>query len=87
MIDPIFKNINRSFVLSFKNDDNDATRNYSDKYYILLIEIKNFNALIDNKPFFDQSLKNKQEVYGKLVEMSRNSDYTKRNLLGYSMEL
>ena len=30
--------------------------------YIPLVEIKDFNALIDNKPFFDQPVKNKQEV-------------------------
>ena len=35
---------------------------------IPLIEIKDFNALIDNKPFFDQSVKSKQEAYQKLVE-------------------
>ena len=28
-----------------------------------LVEIKDFNALVDNKPFFDESLKNKQEAY------------------------
>ena len=28
-----------------------------------LIEIKDFNALIDNKQFFNQPLKNNQEVY------------------------
>ena len=27
-----------------------------------LEEIKDFNALIDNKPFFDQPVKNKQEM-------------------------
>ena len=31
-----------------------------------LIEIKDFSALIDNKPFFDQPVKNKQEAYEKL---------------------
>ena len=33
-----------------------------------LAEIKGFDTLIDNKPFFDQHVKNKQEVYEKLVE-------------------
>ena len=28
-----------------------------------LVEIKGFNALIDNKPFFDHPVKNKQEAY------------------------
>ena len=48
-----------------------------------LVVIHAFNALIDNKPFFDQPVKNKPEVYEKLVEMSRNSDYRTGNLLDY----
>ena len=36
-----------------------------------LEEIKDFDALIDNKPFFDESVKNKQEAYEKLIEMSK----------------
>ena len=48
-----------------------------------IVEIKDFNALIDHKPFFDQSVKNKQEAYEKLVEISRNDDYTTGNLLDY----
>ena len=37
-----------------------------DKCYIPLVEIKYFHALIDNKPFFDQPVKNKQETYENL---------------------
>ena len=33
-----------------------------------LVEIKDFNALIDNKPFSDQPVKNKQEADEKSVE-------------------
>ena len=33
-----------------------------------LIKINDFNALIDNKPFFDQSVKSKQQAYKKLTE-------------------
>ena len=44
--------------------------------------MKDFKALIDNKPFFDQPVK-KQEAYEKLVEMSKNNDYTTGNLLNY----
>ena len=40
------------------------------------VEIKEFNALIDNKSVFDQPVKNKQGAYGKLTETSRNNDYT-----------
>ena len=84
MIDPTFRNINRLFVLSFKNGDDDPTRNSFDEHYMPLIEIKDFHALIDKKPFFDQPVKNKQEMYEKLVEMWRNNDYTTGNVLDYS---
>ena len=57
------------FVLSFKNGNDDPTRDSFVKYYMPLVEIKDFNALIDNKPFFDQSVKNKQEAYDKLIEI------------------
>ena len=49
-------------MLSFKNGDGGPTRNYFDEYYMPLVEIKDFNALTDNKPFFDQSAKNKQNL-------------------------
>ena len=40
--------------------------------------------LIDNKPYFDQTVENKQEAYKKLIEMWKNDDYTTENLLGFS---
>ena len=48
-----------------------------------LVEVKDFYALIDNKPFFDRYVKNKQEAYENLIEMPRNDDYTRGNLLEY----
>ena len=54
------------FVLSFKNSDDDPTRNSFDECFMSLVEIKDFNALIDNKPFFDQPIKNKQDAYENL---------------------
>ena len=71
------------FVLSVKNGNDDSTRDSFDKHYMPLVEIKDFDPLIDNKPFFDQPVKNKQEVHEKHVEMSRNTDYTTWNLLDY----
>ena len=44
-----------------------------------LLEIKDLNALINNKPFFDQPVKNQQETYEKHTEISKNYDYTKGN--------
>ena len=50
LIDPTFTNVNRLFLLSFENK-NDRT-SFS-KYYVPKVEIKNFNVLIDGKPFFE----------------------------------
>ena len=47
------------------------------------VEIKDFNALIDNKPFFGQPVKSKQKTYERLVETSRDDEYTIGNLLDY----
>ena len=65
----------------FKNGNNDPTRDSFDKYYMSLVEIKDFNALIDNKPFFDQPVKSKQEAFEKLIDVSKNDEYTMENLL------
>ena len=47
------------------------------------LAIKDFDALIDNKPFFYQTVKNKQKGYEKLVEMSKSNYYTTGKLLDY----
>ena len=61
-------------VLSFKNGNDVHTKHSFDEYYMQQVEIKGFNALIDNKAFFNQPVENKQELYDKLVKMSRNND-------------
>ena len=83
MIDPTFRNINRLLVLSFKNGDNDATRNVFVKRYMPLVEIKDFNILIDNKQFLINLQKINKKRMKKLVEMSRGNDYTTGKLLDY----
>ena len=85
LIDPTFTNVNRLFVLSFKNehgndDENESVRTSFKKYYV---EIKDFNVLIDGKQFFDIPVKNKGEAYEAIIEMSKNNDYTTGNLLDY----
>ena len=83
LIDPTFRNIDRLFVLSFKNGNDDPTRSSLDKYYIPLVEKKDFNALVENKLSFHQPVKNKQEAFEKLIETSRNNDCATGNLLDY----
>ena len=69
------------FALLFKDDDNYPTRNFFDVHYMLLVKIKVFNALIDNKPFFDQPVKSKQESYEK--QITRNNTYVTVNVSDY----
>ena len=52
VIDPTFMNINRLFLLSLRNSFL--------RYYIPLVEIRDFNVLVASKPFFDQPVKHKQ---------------------------
>ena len=48
------------------------------------VERKDFNVLIDGKSLFDLPVKNEEEAYEKLIEMSRNNDYTTGNLLDFA---
>ena len=49
--------------------------------------MKDFNVLIDGKSFFDFPVKNKEEAYEKIIEMSRNNDYTTVNLLDFAYSI
>ena len=61
MVDPKFRNINRLFAQLFETWEYNPTRNFFAKYYMSPLQIKDFNALTDNNPFFDQHT-NKQEA-------------------------
>ena len=80
LIDPTFTNVNRLFALTFENEDN---RTYFSKYYVPKVEIKEFNVLIDGKPFFEIPVRNKEEAYEAIIEMTKNNDYGTGNLLDY----
>ena len=54
LIDPTFTNVNRLFVLSFKNE---ADRSSFSKYYVPKVEINDFNVSIDEKLFFENPVK------------------------------
>ena len=45
--------------------------------------MKDFNLLNDGKPFFEIPIKNKEQAYEQIIEMSKNNDYTTGNLLDY----
>ena len=84
LIDPIFMNVNRLFVLSFPRNNNTDSRYYFSNYYVPKVRVNNFNVLIDRKSFFDLSVKNEEEAYEKIIEMSSNNGYTTGNLLDFA---
>ena len=81
LIDPTFSNVNRLFVLSLENED-DRTSYY--KYYMPNVEIKDYNVLIDGNAFFELPIKNIEETYEKIIQITDYSGYyTRGNLLDY----
>ena len=87
LIDPTFTNVNRFFVLSFERiEEDNVKKDYRDSfshYYVPKVQIKDFNVLIDAKSFFDLPIKNEEEAYKKILDMS-NNDYTTANLLDFA---
>ena len=83
LIDPTFTNVNRLFVLSFTRDNAGDNRYSFSNYYVPKVEIKDFNILIDRKSFFDLPVKNEEETYKKIIDMSNNNYYTTGNLLDF----
>ena len=80
LIDSTFTNVNELFVLSFENENDRVSFS---KYYLPKVEVKDFNALTDGRPFFEIPTKNKEKGYEATIEISRNNDYTTGNLLDY----
>ena len=84
LIDPTFTSVNRLFVLSFARTNSGDNRYIFSDYYVPNIEIKDFNILIYGKSFFDLPVKNEDEAYEKIMDMSNNNDYTTGNLLYFA---
>ena len=81
LIDPIFTNVNRLFVLAYQNVDD---RQAYDEFYLRKVMIKDHNVIIDKLAFFDLPMKTEEEAYEKIIDISRNNEYTTCNLLDYN---
>ena len=84
LIDPIFTTVNGLLVLSFSRSDVGDYRNSFSHCYVPDAKIEDFNVLIDGKSFFVLPVKNEEEAYDKIIEISDNNDYTTGNLLHFS---
>ena len=80
LIDPTFTNVNRSFVLAYRIADD---RQSFSRFYLPRVMIKDYNVIIDKLAFFDLPIKTEEEVYEKIIDISRNNEYTTGNLLDY----
>ena len=80
LIDPTFTNVNRLFVLAYQNADD---RQSFSQFYLPNVMVKDYNIIIDKLAFFDLPLKTEEEAYEKIIDISRNNEYTRSHLLDY----
>ena len=80
LINPAFTNVNRLFVLAYQTADD---RQLFSQFYLARVMVKDFNVIIDQLAFFDLPIKIEEEAYEKIIDISRNNEYTTGNLLDY----
>ena len=80
LIDPTFTNVNRLFFLVYQNVDD---RQSYDEFYLPKVMVKDYNVIIDKLAFFDLPIKTEEEAYEKIIDISRNNEFTTGNLLDY----
>ena len=82
LIEPGFQGVNRLFVLAFEDD---AHRISNTRYYLPIVETKDYNIMIVGKNFFDQPVKNDKVTYENIgkIATGRGDDYTTGCLLDY----
>ena len=81
LIDPTFTNVNRMFVLAYGQVNND--RQSFSRFYLPNVMVKGYNVIISKLAFFDLPIKTEEEAYEKIIDISRNNEYTTGNLLDY----
>ena len=83
LVDPTFTNVNRLFVLTYGVDNNNYNRQSPFEFYLPQVMVKDYNVVIDKLAFFDLPIKTEEEAYEKIIDISRNNEYTTGNLLDY----
>ena len=52
-------------------------------FYLPDVMLKDYNIIIDKLAFFDLPIKTEEEVYEKIIDISRNNEHTTGNSLDY----
>ena len=78
LIDPTFTNVNRLFILSIQRiEEDDRHKKTLQRFffcYVPKVQIKDLNVLIAGKSFFDLPIKNEEQAYEKIIDMSNNNN-------------
>ena len=80
LIDPTFTNVNRLLVLAYQTADD---RQSFSQLYLPNVMVRDYNVIIDKLAFFDLPIKTEEDAYEKIIDISRNNEYTTGNLLDY----
>ena len=71
----------RLFVLAYQNVDD---RQSYDEFYLPKAMVKDYNVIVDKLAFFHLPPKTEEEAYEKkILDISRNNEFTTGNLLDY----
>ena len=81
-LDASFQGVRRLFVLAFNNSDNDdkiVERNSHSKYVLPIVNITNYNVLIDGRNFYDQPINDQIKQYDEIRKTAKGQgdDYNK----------
>ena len=67
LINSSFQGVNRFFVLSFKNNTNRTGHKW---YFLIKVEIKDYNVTICGQNIFDQPVKNNLRTYNNIRKIT-----------------
>ena len=84
-LESISLEVNRLFILIYTNQDDSVKRFNAKKYYLPKSIIKNYNAIINGKTFYNQPINSDIKRYEEIrtVTIGQGEDYTIGYLLGY----
>ena len=82
------ESVNRLFVVAFdytNNGNNKVERDSHRKYFLLRVNITNYNGLIDDRKFYDQPINDQIKTYDEIrkIKTGKGDDYTTGCLLDY----
>ena len=82
LINRSFQGVNRLFVLPFENN---SGRTSHTRYYLGLVEMKDYNVMIDGRNLFDQPVKDNLITYDNVhkIATGQGDDYKTGCLLDY----